>query len=149
MVRFGNRVTSGHCRRAFHLGFWTRLIQLSFSIAPNDKFSKKCFLKSRWNFRKNDLSLRSDSDQFFFFKYLYFNYKLFFNYFLDLRFLHFSENLENQEDENEGQELQRSSRTPEYDILSSIRLANVREKMARERGMVAGFTRNFMNGFDF
>ena len=59
------------------------------------------------------------------------------------------EEFENQEDEDEGQELQRSSRTPEYDILSSIRLANVPEKMARERGMVAGFTRNFMNGFDF
>ena len=45
--------------------------------------------------------------------------------------------------------LKRSTRTPEYDILSSLRLANAREKIARERGMIASLSMLLLGDFDY
>ena len=45
--------------------------------------------------------------------------------------------------------LKRSLRTPEYDILSSIRLAAAREKMARERGLIASLSASMLGEFDY
>ena len=43
--------------------------------------------------------------------------------------------------DSENPELSRKERTPEYDILSSVRLAAAREKAARERGLLSSLLR--------
>ena len=53
------------------------------------------------------------------------------------------------EEDVEPGSLKRSLRTPEYDILSAIRLAASREKIARERGIIASLSASMLSGFDY